>query len=36
MKITVGSDHGAVDLKEAVKRVLAEFDDVEVKDVDYV
>ena len=33
MKITIGSDHGAVDLKEAVKRVLAEFDDVEVKDV---
>ena len=33
MKITIGSDHGAVDLKEAVKKVLAEFDDVEVKDV---
>ena len=33
MKITIGSDHGAVDLKEAVKRVLAEFEDVEVKDV---
>ena len=33
MKITIGSDHGAVDLKEAVKRVLAEFDGVEVKDV---
>ncbi len=33
MKITIGSDHGAVDLKEAVKKVLAEFDGVEVKDV---
>ena len=33
MKITIGSDHGAVDLKEAVKRVLAEFDGVEVKDI---
>ena len=33
MKITIGSDHGAVDLKEAVKKVLAEFDSVEVKDV---
>lgn len=33
MKITIGSDHGAVDLKEAVKKVLAEFDDVEVKDI---
>ncbi len=33
MKITIGSDHGAVDLKEVVKKVLAEFDGVEVKDV---
>ena len=33
MKITIGSDHGAVDLKEAVKKVLAEFEGVEVKDV---
>lgn len=33
MKITIGSDHGAVDLKEAVKRVLATIDGVEVKDV---
>ena len=33
MKITIGSDHGAVELKEAVKKVLAEFDGVEVKDV---
>ena len=32
MKITIGSDHGAVELKDAVKKVLAdlkiEFDDV--------
>ncbi len=33
MKITIGSDHGAVELKDEVKKVLAEFDDVEVKDV---
>lgn len=33
MKITIGSDHGAVALKEEVKKVLAEFDGVEVKDV---
>ena len=33
MKITIGSDHGAVELKEEVKKVLAEFTDVEVKDV---
>ena len=33
MKITIGSDHGAVDLKEAVKKVLAEFEDVEFKDI---
>ena len=33
MKITIGSDHGAVELKEEVKKVLAEFDGVEVKDV---
>ena len=32
MKITIGSDHGAVELKEEVKKVLAEFD-VEVTDV---
>ncbi len=32
MKITIGSDHGAVELKEEVKKVLAEFD-VEIKDV---
>ena len=33
MKITIGSDHGAVELKEEVKNVLAEFEGVEVKDV---
>ena len=33
MKITIGSDHGAVELKEEVKKVLAEFPDIEVKDV---
>ena len=33
MKITIGSDHGAVELKETVKEVLAGFDGVEVKDV---
>ncbi|MBR4383543.1 MAG: ribose 5-phosphate isomerase B [Selenomonadaceae bacterium] len=32
MKITIGSDHGAVELKEEVKKVLAEFD-AEVTDV---
>ena len=32
MKITIGSDHGAVELKEEVKKVLAEFG-AEVKDV---
>ena len=32
MKITIGSDHGAVELKDAVKKVLAEFD-VEINDV---
>ena len=33
MKITIGSDHGAVQLKEEVKMVLKEYGDVEVKDV---
>ena len=32
MKIVIGSDHGAVELKEEVKKVLAEFE-VEVNDV---
>ena len=32
MKITIGSDHGAVELKEEVKKVLTEFD-AEVTDV---
>ena len=34
MKLIIGSDHGAVDLKEEVKRVLKEeFVEVEVEDV---
>ena len=33
MRITIGSDHGAVALKEEVKMVLKEFGDIEVKDV---
>ena len=33
MKITIGSDHGAVELKEEVKKVLAECKDIEVRDV---
>ena len=32
MKITIGSDHGAVELKDAVKKVLTEFD-AEINDV---
>ena len=32
MKIAIGSDHGAVELKDAVKKVLAEFD-AEINDV---
>ena len=31
MKITIGSDHGAVELKEEVKKVLAEFPDIAEK-----
>ena len=33
MNIVVGSDHGAVDLKEEVKLVLKEFPDIKVVDV---
>ena len=33
MKITIGSDHGAVQLKEEVKMVLKEFSNMEVTDV---
>lgn len=33
MKVTIGSDHGAVELKEEVKMVLHEFEDVRVTDV---
>jgi len=32
MKITIGSDHGAVNLKEEVKMVLKEIGGIEVKD----
>ena len=33
MKVTIGSDHGAVALKEEVKMVLKEFADIEIHDV---
>ena len=33
MKITIGCDHGAVNLKEEVKLVLKEFDNIEIHDV---
>lgn len=33
MKITIGCDHGALQLKEEVKKVLAEMEDIEVSDV---
>lgn len=33
VRITIGSDHGAVKLKEEVKMVLKEFGDIEVTDV---
>ena len=33
MKITIGSEHGAVELKEEVKMVLHEFEEVRVTDV---
>ncbi len=33
MKLTIGSDHGAVELKDVVKKVLAEYPDIEVNDV---
>ncbi len=33
MKITIGSDHGAVALKDEIKTVLGEFPDIEVTDV---
>lgn len=33
MKITIGSDHGAVELKDEVKKVLAEFKNIEITDV---
>ena len=33
MRITIGSDHGAVALKEEVKMVLKEYGDIEVTDI---
>ena len=33
MKITIGSDHGAVELKEVVKKVLSTYSEIEVNDV---
>lgn len=33
MKIVIGCDHGALALKDEVKKVLAEYPDVEVNDV---
>ena len=33
MKITIGSDHGAVALKDEIKTVLADFADIEVNDL---
>lgn len=33
MKIVIGCDHGAVELKDSVKKVLAEFPDMEINDV---
>lgn len=33
VKLVIGCDHGAVLLKEAVKKVLAEFEDIQVEDV---
>lgn len=33
MKITIGCDHGALELKEEVKRMLAERPEVEVNDI---
>ncbi|MDD6382327.1 ribose 5-phosphate isomerase B [Mitsuokella sp.] len=33
MNITIGSDHGAVALKEEVKMVLKEYEDIKVTDV---
>ena len=33
MRITIGSDHGAVALKDEVKMVLKEFDNITVNDV---
>lgn len=32
MKLVIGCDHGAVELKDSVKKVLAEFEDIKVED----
>ena len=33
MKIVIGCDHGALELKKEVLKVLAEFKDIETEDV---
>ena len=33
VKLVIGCDHGAVELKDSVKKVLAEFEDIQVEDV---
>ena len=33
VKLVIGCAHGALELKEAVKKVLAEFDDIQVEDM---
>lgn len=33
MNITIGADHGAVELKETVKKVLATYSEIEINDV---
>ncbi len=33
MKLVIGCDHGALELKDAVKKVLAEFEDIQVEDM---
>lgn len=33
VKLVIGCDHGALELKEAVKKVLAEFNDIQVEDM---
>jgi len=33
LKLVIGCDHGALELKDAVKKVLAEFEDIQVEDM---